>query len=69
MEDTHETRVLQKLNEINEFVQASVLKMDELLKTEGKYDLRIDQTLSPMTLNVHRALEAIGKFHMNHPLA
>lgn len=21
-----------------------------------------------MTLNVHRALEAIGKFHMNHPL-
>ncbi len=69
MEDNHETRILQKLNDINEFIQTSVLKMDNLMKTEGKYDLKLDQTLTPLTLNIHRALEAIGKFHLNHPLA
>lgn len=42
--------------------------MDGLFKTEGSYEFKLDPTLTPMTLNVHRALEAIGKFHMNHPL-
>lgn len=61
--------MIQRLHDINEFVQASCLKMDELLRTENKYDFRIDHTLTPMSLNVHRAMEAIGKFHMNHPLS
>lgn len=42
MEDNHETRVLLKLNDINDFVSASILKMDELLKGENKYDLKMD---------------------------
>ncbi len=43
--------------------------MDELNKAEKQYDFSLDSTLTPMTLNVHRAMEAIGKFHMNHPLS
>ena len=42
MEDNHPTRVLTKLNEINEFITASSLKMDELLHCEHKYDLHMD---------------------------
>eukprot|EP00347_Sterkiella_histriomuscorum_P017258 403350081 len=68
IEDSNPIKVLQRLNDINEFITASVLKIDELLRTENKYDFKMDQTLTPMTLNVHRAMEAIGKFHMNHPL-
>ena len=69
MEESHQCRVLMRLTDINEFIQASVLKIDDLIKSENKYDFKMDQTLTPMTLNVHRAIEAIGKFHMNHPLS
>jgi len=69
MEENHQTRVLVRLNDINDFISSSILKTDELLHHENKYDLKVDQTLTPMTMNVHRAMEAIGKFHMNHPLS
>lgn len=57
-----------RLNEITDFVSSNILKLDEVLKSEKQYDFKMDMTLTPMTMNVHRALEAIGKFHMNHPL-
>jgi len=42
MEENHQTRVLVRLNDINEFISSSILKTDELLRHENKYDLKVD---------------------------
>lgn len=44
------------------------MKVDEILKLKKTYDFKLNTQLTPITLNVHRAIEAIGKFHMNHPM-
>ncbi|CDW82253.1 tripartite motif-containing protein 66 [Stylonychia lemnae] len=54
MEDNHQTRVLVRLNDINDYVSSSILKTDELMNHENKYDLKMDQTLTPMTLNMQQ---------------
>jgi len=68
VEENSHAKVLVRVNEVNEFVSKSILQVDAIIRHKKTLPGPVSTQLTPMTLNVHRALEAIGKFHMNHPL-
>lgn len=68
MQENSQCKTLIRINEVNEFVSQSINRVDEILRSKNSYNFKLENILTPMTLNVHRAIEAIGKFHMNHPL-
>ena len=61
-----DAKVLQKIHDISQFISKSIDDLEKIAKAKGydKNTVYITPELKPMTLNVSKAYEIIGKFNM-----
>lgn len=64
-----DSKILQKANDVTSFLHKSFTDLDIITKNQiaQKSDIYIHNSFKPLTLNVKKAIEIVGKFEMVPP--